>query len=369
MSDKNISNSITGDLTNTETTYTVTPIITDGSTGFNETTWFNNKWSEQLGYYKTIPELQACIDSRAVWVFGNGYRTSHNTELLLMSIRGFGKDTFNSIMQNMIRTYHIGGDSFAEIIRDSDGKLVNLKPLDPSSIKIVVNSSGIITRYEQTSKYKNIKTKKFQPDEIFHLSRNRVADEIHGVSMIQSVENIILAKNEAMENVRTILRRYAKPRIVYKLDTDDPTKIAEFKVKADYASDKGENVFIPMGAVEYELMSVPTNATLNPLPYIDRLNNHFYQNTGTPQIIVGGSQEMTEATAKIVYLSHEQTIKQEQLYNEEQILAQLDLELELDFPASLQNELMSDVSKEESAQAATPEDTSAVPIGNNEVAQ
>ena len=45
-----------------------------------------------------------------------------------------------------------------------------------------------------------ISNKKFKPEEIFYLCRNRVADEIHGVSLIESLEWIILAKNAVQED-------------------------------------------------------------------------------------------------------------------------------------------------------------------------
>ena len=76
-----------------------------------------------------------------------------------------------------------------------------------------------------------------------------------------------------------------------------------------------------------------------------------------PQIIVGGSAEFTEATAKIAYLTFEQTVEEGQLYLEEQVLAQLNLEINLEFPASLQNEMLDSRAKSEKTQAATPEDT------------
>jgi hypothetical protein len=77
---------------------------------------------------------------------------------------------------------------------------------------------------------------------------------------------------------------------------------------------------------------------------------------------VGGSQEMTEASAKIAYLAFEQTIEEEQLYIEEQILSQLNLEIELSFPATLQNELLSDNAKD-GAQNIDQADTQAQPTG------
>jgi hypothetical protein len=83
------------------------------------------------------------------------------------------------------------------------------------------------------------------------------------------------------------------------------------------------------------------------MPWIQLLNQYFFQTLGVPQIIIGGSQELTQTAAQIAYLAFEQTIEEEQLYIEEQILSQLNVEIELDFPASLQNNLMSDVDKDE----------------------
>ena len=139
--------------------------------------------------------------------------------------------------------------------------------MDPGTVVVVQNRKGIIVRYEQTSKIKGTPNKKFDVDKIFHLSRNRAADEIHGDSVVDAVETDILAIKEAKADMKQLMHRHVKPRIVFHLDTDDATKIAEFKVKADKASDQGENLFIPKGAVEFELLSVATNATLNPVSY------------------------------------------------------------------------------------------------------
>ena len=360
MPETKIANAITGNLTNTITSYSVDAVETDAAGDQQETEWINSNWSQYLGYYKKIPELSAAIDAKARWAVGKGFKSNEITEMLLMSIKGFGKDTFNSILENAIRTYHIGGDAFIEVIRDKEGILINLKPLDPGTIKIVANRQGLIKRYEQVGKVK-LPNKKFKPEEIVHLSRNRTADEIHGISLIPAVEEIILMRNEAMADYKTLLHRNIYPIHEWELDTDDPNKIAQFKSTADAAVSKSENIFIPKGAVVHTLVSVPTNSTLNPLPWISVLNQYFFQATGVPQIIVGGSQEMTEATAKIAYLAFEQTIEEEQLYIEEQILSQLNLEIELEFPASLENEMLSDRAKSETMQAATPEDTTAQP--------
>jgi hypothetical protein len=369
MPDTDLGNLDIGDFKNTITDYSVDAVSTDGASDQDETTYDNVNWTQYLGYYKSIPELAAAIDAKATWTIGKGFKSNPITELALSVIKGWGKDSFNTILENMVRTYHIGGDAFAEIIRNKEGKLINLKPLDPETIRIVANKKGVIKRYEQISKVKGVKNQWFGVDEMLHLARNRVADEIHGVSIIPAVEQIILMRNEAMTDYRKLLHRNIVPVKIFHLDTDDATKIAAFKAKADLAHTQGENIYVPKGAVEIENSSVAPNATLNPLPWINQLNQYFFQATGVPQIIVGGAQEITEASAKIAYLAFEQTIEEEQLFIEEQILAQLNLEINLEFPASLQNELLSDSSKSETLQASTPEDTNVQGTALNGVTQ
>ena len=362
MPDTDMGNLDVGDFKNQITDYSVTAVHTDGAFDQDETFWDNVNWTTYLGYYKAVPELAAAIDAKATWTIGKGFKSNEITEITLGQITGWGKDSFNTILENCVRTYHIGGDAFCEIIRDNDGTLINLKPLDPGSMRIVVNSKGVVRRYEQINKVGNKKhVKRFKTETILHLARNRVADEIHGVSIISAVEGIIKMRQEAMADYKKLMHRNIFPVKIFHLDTDDTAKIAAFKAKADLAHTQGENMYIPKGAVEVENSSVAPNATLNPLPWIQQLNQYFFQATGVPQIVVGGSQEITEASAKIAYLAFEQTIEEEQLFLEEQIRAQLNLEIELEFPASLQNELLSDQSKSETMQAATPEDTTLEP--------
>lgn len=358
MPETDIAKTAITDMTNQLVDFGVDATDTEGAGSQKEFTWQNTKWSQYLGYYKTIPELQTAVDTKATWTIGAGFTADEPTTMLLDSIKGNGKDSFNTIIANSIRVYTIGGDCFSEIIRDNDGVLVNLKPLDPGSMVIVQNSKGMIKRYEQVYKTK-IPNKRFKPDEIFHLSRKRIADEIHGMSVIPAVESIILARNEAMADWKIVLHRNVYPLWIFHLDTDDPGKIAAFKKIHDEAKSKGENMYVPKGAVVPELVTTAGNESLNPLTWINQLNDYFFQAVNVPQIIIGNAKEFTDASGKIVYLSYEQSVKGEQLYIEEQVLGQLNIEIQLTFPASLQNELISDSSQESDLQASQPDDTTA----------
>ena len=361
MGELRISSATSSDLTNTLEDFSVASETTDAGDGSIEFRYQNTDWPEQLGFYKAIPELKIAVDTKANWVVGNGFEADDQTTMLLDTIKGHGKDSFNTILENMERICQFGEDAYCEIIRDGEGILANLKPLDTGSIVIVTNKQGRVQRYEQITKNKKSPNKSFKPDEIFVLSHNRVADEVHGTSIIPALKFVILARNEAMSDFKTVLHRFVAPQFKYELDTDDPTEIANFKTTQDAARKDGENLYIPKGAVEAEVISVAANATLNPLNWINQLNDYFFQAVGVPQIIIGNAKEFTDASGKIVYLAFEQRIKGRQLYVEEQVLGQLNLAIKLTFPASLQTDAVSDttseVEEEPQEQAAQPNDT------------
>jgi hypothetical protein len=344
MTSTEINNAAIGSNASYITDFNVNSQVTDAASGDVEFRWTNSKAAKYLGYYKTIPELKMAIDAKALWTIGKGCKSNEFTMLVLYGITGFGKDTFNSILENMIRQYHIYGDAFAEIIRDEDDQLINIKPLDPGSITIVTDSKGLIKQYEQNSKNKPKKV--FQPEEMFHLARNRIADEIHGTSVIEALQWVIDARNEAMTGYRKVLNRNVYPVRVHYLDTDVPSQINSYKNKVAQSKGQGEDIFVPKGSVEMELLAVPENSSLNPMPWIEMLKKYFYQGVGIPEIIIGGSQELTQTAAQIAYLAFEQQTEEDQLNIEQQVLLQLNLEIELEFPASLQNNLLSDDRKD-----------------------
>jgi len=363
MPDTDIGSSVASDLTNAMTDYTVSALNTDAAGDQKETQWQTTTWSKSLGYYKTIPEFKTAVDAKANWTVGAGFEADETTVMLLGNIKGNGKDSFNGILKNMIKTKTIDMDSYAEIIRDKDGVLVNLKPLEPDSMVTFQNQKGQIIRYEQVSKIKGASNKKFKPNEIFHLSNERIADEMHGVRILDSLQWLIDARNEAMADWKRVLHRNIDPLWIFHLDTDDTTQITAFKTKMDNARGKGENMYVPKGAVVPELVTTSSNASLNPLAWINQLNDYFFQAVNVPQIIIGNAKEFTDASGKIVYLAYEQSVKAEQLYIEEQVLGQLNIFIALTFPASLQQDTISDttseVEEEPIEEAAQPNDTNA----------
>ena len=214
------------DYTNQVSDVAVPQKSTDAASGSTETTYQSTTWMKNLGFYKQIPECKIVVDTLSRWIIGDGYIADAETSVILDHIIGYGTDYFDDILENQIRTMLVDGDSYAEVIRDADTEiLINLKPLDPSSIKIHFNEAGLITGYTQTSKNKSLigkfldlfrKKHTFDPDQIFHLCRSRIADEIHGISIYEALETTINALNESMIDTKKLMHYQVRPFILWK---------------------------------------------------------------------------------------------------------------------------------------------------------
>lgn len=320
---------------------------TDSPSASGISKWQNPNWTKYHGYYRKVPDFHAATNMRALWVVGGGYDTDTKTRITLEHMSGCGVDTFDTIMDNMAKMNDAMGDSFAEIIRDPDTEqLVNLKPISGEHMVTVFNDKGIIIYYEQNSMVKNRPPKRFETDEILHFMNGRIAGEMHGISNAESVEEIIKANFEGFADLKELQHSYVRPRWIVHMRTDNQNKIDTFVTKFDATSARAKNFYVPMDTIKPELMAIPSNATLNSLPYMNFLTVKFYQAAGIPLIIMGGASEFSESSSKIAYLSHEVSVKAKQRYYEMQLYQQIQIKLKFKINASLQQELLSDTAKD-----------------------
>jgi len=349
MPEVNISSSTVSNQTNNVEEYSVAPLSTDGVSGQKETTWQNSRWTQQWGYFNSVPNLKSAILMCGIWNVGKGYTCDARTKAILDHVNSSGKSNFREVLFNLEVTKRIGGDAYAEIIRDPDTNLLlNLKPLDTGSIRIVTNEKGIILRYEQTDKTKSV-VETFKPEDILHFSNDRLVDQVHGISVIDALEKTILADEENFDDMKKIMHRQAKPMIMFKIGTDNTAKISEFIDKMDKATNKGENIYIPADkdTLEYEVIQVNVSQII--LEWRNDLKNRFYRALGLPEIIFGSSGA-TESGGKMEYLAHEQVFEHAQLEIEDQIWQQLQLKINLNPPTSMMDNLATDESKDANGQ-------------------
>ncbi|MAF43370.1 MAG: hypothetical protein CMI54_04245 [Parcubacteria group bacterium] len=349
MPNLNLSSAQSSDMTNAVEDYAVEPMVTDGVSEQKETEWTDANWTKNWGYFNTIPDLKSAILMKAIWNVGKGWETIDPvTEATLDHITGWGFDTFDDILFNAEVVKRIGGNFYAEIIRAPDGQLLNLKPLDPGSMRHVVDRKGQLIRFEQINKTgkKGQGVITFRPDEIFYLANNRLADEIHGRSDIDAVEEVIKADEENFKDIKQIMHHQARPFILWKLKTDDKAKIAELVDKIDQARNLGEDMFIPDDdeAIEYEVVSLSVSSII--MEWRNDIRNKFYRTIGLPQIIPGAGGQGTESESKVIFTAFQNIVERDQRALEKQIWGQLGLKVNLVPPESLIKDLQADEGKD-----------------------
>lgn len=322
------------DFSNQGTEFSCNYITTDG-VEINGTAYIPNfkKWH---GYYRQIPELRAVINKLASWTFGRGIKANPENEAKLNKIKGYGKDSARAVLKNQWRTALICGDSFAHILPSG-----NLKPLNPDKIAILVNKFGIIEGYEQEGREQIYSVK-----EIYHLTYERIADEIHGIPFPEALEELIKSRNEGIADLRVLYHRNIKPIQFFEVETDDQSKLNSVEATINEAYKKSENIVIPAGVIrEIKKSTTAQYSTIDSLPYIKFLVRQFVTACGMPEVIMGWGEETTEASASIIYLAFQQEIEDMQQYNEEQIKNQLGIIINLEFPASLETKLQKNEAK------------------------
>jgi len=329
--------------------FKVGSLDTDGASGASEST-YQPDFTKWHGYYRTIPEFQAVVDKLASWSVGRGYKADNRTMKQLSKIKGWGKDDFNSILENLLRTAFIAGDAFAEIIKDKAGRLINLKPLNPGSIRIIIDKKGMLKRYEQVAQVNNKKVLiPFKKESIFHLAWDRIADEMHGIPIGEKLEPLIKMRNESMTDLKTAVHRNVVPVQIIPVDTDDATEIATVKAKWKQAYQKSEPIIVPKDTFDIKNMihfALPNSQTLDPLPWLQYLIRVFTTSSGVPEVVMGWAEGVTEASSKIIYLAFQQTIERVQRWLEAALELQTGVKIDLEFPASIEPELVDDEKKD-----------------------
>ena len=294
MAELDINQTTTTDFSGTEDKFTVGAVIPDAPDSFNKKiVWDYPDAAQNLGYSKSIPELKSALKALSIYVCGQGWKANARTTANLNSLKGSGEDSFPAICRNLLIQKKVFGDAFAEIIRNDDKSLLNIKPLYPGDMRSNWGADGMIESYEQRSKVKGGKPTIFQPNQILHLVNDRIANEIHGISVIESLKIIIDAKNEALADEITI--RHREMLGILEVDTQDPIEIANAVRKIQEAYKKKEVLVTMKGVSEFKDVPFTVKDRIQWLQYLDNL---FYQVVGVPKVIAT-SEGYSEAAAKV----------------------------------------------------------------------
>jgi len=322
-----------------------------------ETSEATINFSKWHGQYRNIAELQGVIDRLAMWVIYGGDDSEATAEADIKfeneahrkrfeKFTGNGKDTPEEVLFNLFRMGKICGTSMGEMIRTSKSGIINIKPLDPSTIKIKQKTDGSLEKFQQIQYKYNNKTgkkeeqvfKEIQLDKMFYIAWNRIADEITGIPTGEKLQKIIDWRHQAMEDLADLFHRYVKPFWVFYVDTDDDTEIKEFNQKVeDIFNKKGKNhITIPHETVQnHERLAVPQFSTLDPLNWIKHLERYFLISEGVPELISGIGRETADASARMIYLSWRIIAIANQKMFEKHIYNQTGIKLKLPRPVNI----------------------------------
>ena len=316
-----------------------------------KTHWVNAKWATYNSYYKNHLSCKSVMNKLSMWTMGTGLTADKRTKNILDKINGWGKDTIHEILDNQIRIESINGDSYAEIItpegeelKSNGSNLLNLKPLNPGSIGHVINSQGILEGYKQ--KLTDGKEKPFRLNQIFHLCLNRTADEIHGTGDIGSLMTFLDKIKQLDEDMSVMFHRFVVPMIIWKLNTDDPTAVLDFKTKQETAFNKGNNLVTPDKAVDWKLLEAGKTG-INPMDWRNKWTEEVIKGGGVPALIMAIESGTTEASSKMVFMAWQMTIDSRQKKVEAQVKLQLGLKIKLPDPPKIDtNSVESDEKKD-----------------------
>lgn len=305
--------------------------------------------SKYYGYYKKYGQLKKAIDTLSIYIVGKGFETDVPTKVVLNHLNGWGEDSIHSILWNMQVVSLIQGNSFAEIIR-KDGKILNLKPISPERMIIILNKQGVIIRYEQIQT--GNPNKRFKKEDILHICNDRIGDEQRGTSVIECCEWVINAIEEARRDYRVLLHRNVVPVRIIEIDTDDKVKRNAFMNEYKDAIQKGEVLIIPKGSVEIKDNQIQVQ---DPIAWIQSLENYFYLAVGIPRVIAS-PDALSEGSSKVGYLVFEPIYTYRQILLESDLRNQLGWIIKFNRPASLQDNIQGNEAKNTSQTSFQPKD-------------
>lgn len=342
--------------------YIVPSLTPDSPTNPEENFWDNPNFTKWFGKYIKVPKIKKAIDGFADWVLGQGYSTDTRTKIILEHISGNGKEDFNSVIWNAIVMKKINGDSFIHVIRDPDDKetgiIVNMRVLDPNRMRVVYKGKGRIKEYRY---YPGAERKgefvTYKPNEILHLFNDKVADEMHGRSVIEPIEWNVEAQEEAKRVHRKLVWRSGVVRVI-EVDTSNSTELAQLKAQYKIAEENGDVLLLPKDkarAVDWK----PNLDHAGIINWLNWLDDEFYISIGFPRDLAGAATQATEASMKMAYITHEPLYEKEVREIEDALWNQLAIKITFTRQESLMDNAQSD-------EAKNTGQTSMMPVGSGQ---
>lgn len=329
MAEFNLSNATTTDFSKNVPEFVVKAMSLDASNDTGEELFvYFDRAPTYFGYYLNHPQVSSPINSLATWAVSRGWETDDPVmKAQLGHITGMGKDTFDTIMWNHEVVKLIVGDAFIEVVRGKSDIIINMIPISPERVKVVVKGSRI-ERYEIWNGKKWVKKK---VEDMLHSQNKRIGDQVHGTSLIEANKAVIDALLEANEDERTIKHR-DKALGIAKYKTNNTGKIAFANSQIEKAVRNGEMLGISEDTVE--ILPYPSKSSEDRQNWLQYLENLNYQTGGVPRSIAT-SDGTSEVGGKMGHVIFEPIYTKEQKDLETDLWNQQAINITFNRPPSL----------------------------------
>jgi len=217
--------------------------------------------------------------------------------------------------------------------------------MNPGTTRIVANTQGITIGYEQTSKGEKI-GERLEPWQVFHLSNDREASEMHGISVYEGSTKMLDKIEQLDQDMTVVFHRFVMPFLIFKAKTDKEAELAKIAISLTTGLNKGKGLIIPEKALDTADFKVPQYSTLNPLDWRKEWKSEAIKDLGMPELHLGNAGGTNEASSKMVAFTFEQPVADEQEELEQQILQQLNITLKLVEPLSIDDSVSEDEEKD-----------------------
>ena len=184
---------------------------------------------------------------------------------------------------------------------------------------------------------------KFKPYEILHFCNDRILDEPHGTAVTSAVEWAITKIQEAREDYAR-LQHTSSVRIFF-VDEQDVTRQTTLKTQYATAIKNKEVMIITCKPEEASFKDLEAPNSANWISWLNYLEDKFYKQLGVPKVVLGGTAENTEASAKVGVISYEPIWVREITELEADFWNQLGIRIKINKQPSLMDNMQTDEAK------------------------
>jgi len=352
MAELNISAATTTNFSGTVPDFIVqAKSLDNASKNQDETYLYFDRASEMLGYVYEIPEIFNAASALCTWAVNRGWVARDPAmSAQLKHVRGLGNQTFTQLMWSHLFIKLIVKDAFMEVKYGKNGIILNMIPISPERVRVVFGRMGLIKRYDVWDGNGWVPVK---PENMYHSTNKRIADQMGGLSQVEMAKKIVLAKNEALEDERIIKHRDKALGIAY-YETDKAGKIAYANSQIEKGVKKGEMIGLPKGTVE--IQPFPARGSEDRTQWLRYLDDLFYQIFGVPRSIAS-SDGTSEVGGKMGHVIFEPIYTKEQIDEEENLELQHGIIIKFNRPPSLGGLVSQDEQKNTGQTRIQPNDS------------